>query len=237
MMLWSGGAVAQDLGVMEAGKRYRVVADVKGSVDGVVTASLESSLSGGTIYTQADSAFTSPVTGFNRAILSYDATSADAGKHLWVKYAAKGSFSYQTGIDNVRLTVTPFNLPMTGTLTLSNSTSATRGITAAREGDVLSVSNTLTDGNGMGTLYYTWTNQYGFFRSLSPTYTLGPDALAQLAEHTWPGNVRELENVLRRGLALAHASGAAEIGACHLLLGRPGAVRGRACCPSQTALW
>lgn len=35
-----------------------------------------------------------------------------------------------------------------------------------------------------------------------PGWTLAPEALAILRQHSWPGNVRELENVIERGLVL-----------------------------------
>ena len=46
--------------------------------------------------------------------------------------------------------------PMTGGVTIINTTSASRGTTAAREGDVLTVASTLADADGIGALRYQW---------------------------------------------------------------------------------
>ena len=46
-------------------------------------------------------------------------------------------------------------------------------------------------------------------------WTMGPQALAALAEHTWPGNVRELVNVLERAVILRPAG---DLGPEHIVL-------------------
>ena len=37
-------------------------------------------------------------------------------------------------------------------------------------------------------------------------FSISPELKARLCSHDWPGNIRELENVIRRGLALAHGT-------------------------------
>jgi transcriptional regulator with PAS, ATPase and Fis domain len=37
-------------------------------------------------------------------------------------------------------------------------------------------------------------------------YAISPELMSRLCAHDWPGNIRELENVIRRGLALAHGT-------------------------------
>ena len=37
-------------------------------------------------------------------------------------------------------------------------------------------------------------------------FAISPELMSRLCTHDWPGNIRELENVIRRGLALAHGT-------------------------------
>jgi VCBS repeat-containing protein len=54
------------------------------------------------------------------------------------------------------ITIAAVNDAMTGSVTITNTTSGTRGTTTARQGDVLQAANSLADADGLGTVSYQW---------------------------------------------------------------------------------
>jgi hypothetical protein len=62
---------------------------------------------------------------------------------------------------------------LTGTVTLSNLTSAPRGTAAPQQGDTLSASQNLADADGLGTLSWEWLrNGQPIAGATADTYTL-----------------------------------------------------------------
>jgi hypothetical protein len=73
----------------------------------------------------------------------------------------------------VKVTATAVNDAMTGSVSITNSTSGVRGIATAQQGDTLSAGNTLADVDGLGSVTYKW--QRGgvdISSATSSTYTL-----------------------------------------------------------------
>ncbi|MCX6872331.1 MAG: hypothetical protein NTW21_00755 [Verrucomicrobia bacterium] len=106
------GGVAQNLGTMEAGKTYTLMADVlvgnePGITPGRWSASLQSDIAAApTVYATATSgALAAGAYSPAGLTVSYTATAADAGKPLWLKYGVvpHAAVAHRGGIDNVRL--------------------------------------------------------------------------------------------------------------------------------------
>ena len=117
--------------------------------DGLGTLSYQwQSSSNGSTWTDIGSA-----TGLN-----YTPNQADVGKLLRVAVSytdlqgtAEQYFSAPTSSP-----VTNVNDAPTGSVSITNSTSSTRGTASLQQNDVLTAANTLADADGLGTITYTW---------------------------------------------------------------------------------
>ncbi|MEN9667608.1 MAG: hypothetical protein RLZZ326_3971, partial [Planctomycetota bacterium] len=177
------GAITQYLGQMEAGKTYRLTADVLGGLTAgpygevdigyEVVATLESSVVGGSTFATASIANVSKgQTSRDGSVVSYTATLADAGKDLWIRYSATqpgDGYARRGGIDNVRLQVTGTaitpvfafgGLTGSGNLDLGSNaiTIGGNGASTTYSG-VISGTGSVTK-TGTGTLRLTGTNAY-----------------------------------------------------------------------------
>jgi hypothetical protein len=107
------GAISQNLGRMEAGKTYTLTADVFGGIGNTgyeVLATLTSDLVGGTTFATATSGLLLSAYEFSDggSVVSYTATAQDAGRDLWITYAATqpGDGLYRRGgIDDIQLQI------------------------------------------------------------------------------------------------------------------------------------
>ncbi|MFN7813489.1 MAG: hypothetical protein ACK5SI_12595, partial [Planctomycetia bacterium] len=111
--LYGSGAISQNLGRMEAGKTYTLTADVFGGIGNTgyeVLATLTSDLVGGTTFATATSGLLLSAYEFSDggSVVSYTATAQDAGRDLWITYAATqpGDGLYRRGgIDDIQLQI------------------------------------------------------------------------------------------------------------------------------------
>lgn len=116
------GFIAQDMGTMVAGEVYRILGDVLGGFDGHLPWAATFRLASGmqvdpavVFASQHIGGITLGQVGAGLIDLTYEAKSADDGKHLFMWMRADGSppgTARRGGVDNLRLTVTPVPPPV-----------------------------------------------------------------------------------------------------------------------------
>ncbi|MEI6637982.1 MAG: hypothetical protein WCO99_15565, partial [Planctomycetota bacterium] len=105
---------------------------------------------------------------------TYTLVAADVGTAISVRATMTDGFGTVESLTSVATSaVVHLNTPMTGGVSITNSTSGSRGTTTAREGDVLALSSTLADADGLGTLVPQWLrNGLPLSGAVASTYTL-----------------------------------------------------------------
>jgi hypothetical protein len=88
---------------------------------------------------------------------TYVLTQAEVGKAITVAASYTDTLETAESVtSSATAAVANVNDAMTGSVRISNTTNAIRGITTAQQGDVLSAANTLADVDGIGTISYQW---------------------------------------------------------------------------------